>query len=63
MKIRIIIGLLLSSIVTFGQTLPTIELDKVYLKNLEKNQIDIVDKTYLYINDGPSNELFYYEVV
>src|SRR5699024_3350518 len=44
----------------FGQTVSEINLNKTLSENLEKNTIEIVDETYLYINDGTSNEFFYY---
>jgi hypothetical protein len=56
--INIIIFLI--SVSLFGQTISEINLNEVLLKNLEKNTIDIIDETYLYISDGSSNELFYY---
>jgi len=59
---RIITNILifLISVSIFGQTTSEINLNEVLSKNLEKNTIDITDETYLYINDGTSNELFYY---
>ncbi|TYB72572.1 hypothetical protein [Bizionia myxarmorum] len=60
MRILTNILILLISVSVFGQTTREIKLNETLLKNLEKNTIDITDKTYLYINDGNSNELFYY---
>jgi hypothetical protein len=54
------IVILFISLSVFGQTVSEINLNENLSKNLEKNTIDIVDETYLYINDGTSNELFYY---
>ncbi|WP_347925095.1 hypothetical protein [Pontimicrobium sp. SW4] len=62
MKILTNILILLISVSVFGQTTSEIKLNEAVSKNLEKNTIDIVDKTYLYINDGTSNELFYYAI-
>ena len=36
------------------------DLNKNLSENLERNKSEFVDETYLYINDGNSNELFYY---
>ena len=52
--------ILFISVSVFGQTVSEINLNETLSKNLEKNTIEIVDETYLYINDGISNELFYY---
>lgn len=60
MKLIIMIGLLLNFLIASGQTVSVIELEKPYVEHLEKNIINIVDKTYLYVNDGKSTELFYY---
>ncbi len=60
MRILTNIVILLFSISVLGQALPEIHLNEILSKNLEKNTIDIVDETYLYINDSTSNELFYY---
>lgn len=60
MRILTNIGILFISFSVFGQKSPKINLNKTLLGNLEKNKIEIVDETYLYINDGTSNELFYY---
>ena len=59
---RILTGILilLISLSVFGQTEPEINLNEILLKNLEKNTLEIVDETNLYVNDGSSNELFYY---
>ncbi len=54
------IVILFISLSVFGQTVSEINLNENISKTLEKNTIDIVDETYLYINDGTSNELFYY---
>jgi len=51
--------ILLISLSVFGQT-TEINLNKTILKNLDKITIDIIDNTYLYVNDEDSNELFYY---
>ncbi len=60
MRILTNILILLISVSVFGQTISELNLNETLSKNLEKNTIDIVDKTYLYVNDGTSNELFYY---
>jgi len=60
MRILTNIVILLISVSVFGQTVSEINLDETLSKSLEKNTIDIVDETYLYINDGTSNKLFYY---
>ena len=52
--------ILLISVSVFGQTTSEINLNETILENLDKISIDIVDKTYLYVNDEDSNELFYY---
>ncbi|WP_166636603.1 hypothetical protein [Salegentibacter sp. 24] len=54
------IGILFISFSVFGQKVPEINLNKTLSENLEKNKVEIVDETSLYINDGNSNELFYY---
>lgn len=59
MRILTSIFLLLISVSIFGQV-SEIKLNDTVLKNLEKNTIDVVDKTNIYINDGSSNKLFYY---
>ncbi|MEO6903542.1 MAG: hypothetical protein ABI315_10375 [Bacteroidia bacterium] len=56
---NIFILLILVSFSVFGQT-SEIRLNDTLLKNLEKNTIEFVDKTNLYINDRTSDELFYY---
>jgi hypothetical protein len=63
-KMRILtnILILLISVSVFGQTSSEIKLNKTLSKNLKKNRIDILDETYLYVNDGTSNELFYYAI-
>jgi len=60
MKILTSIVLFLTSIIAHGQAATEIKLPKPYSENLEKNSIDIVDNTNLYINDQGSNKLFYY---
>jgi hypothetical protein len=40
----------------------TINLEKEYTKYLERNSLDIIDNTYIYVNDGDSKELFYYSL-
>lgn len=60
MRIITNIVILFISFSVFGQTVSEINLNETLLKNLEKNTIEIIDETYLYINDGTSNELFYY---
>lgn len=60
MRILTKILILLISVSVFGQTTSELKLNETLSKNLEKNTIDIVDEIYLYINDGTSNELFYY---
>jgi len=60
MRIILTIALFLTGWQLFGQMTSTINLEEPYLGNLEKNKIDLVDETYLYINDGQSKELFYY---
>lgn len=62
MKILTNIAILFISFSVFGQTVPEINLNETLSKNLEKNTIEIIDETYLYINDGNSNELFYYSL-
>lgn len=62
MKILTNILILLISVSVLGQTASEIKLNETVSKNLEKNKIDIVDKSYLYINDGTSDELFYYAI-
>jgi len=59
MRILISIFILLISVIAFGQTSEMV-LDKSLATNIEKVKIDIVDNSYLYINDGTSNDLFYY---
>lgn len=60
MKIILIITFLLAVWQLSGQVGIVINLEEPYLENLEKNKLDLVDETYLYINDGQSKELFYY---
>jgi hypothetical protein len=60
MRIITNIVILFISFSVFGQTVSEINLNETLLQNLEKNTIEINDETYLYINDGTSNELFYY---
>lgn len=60
MRILTNIVILFISLSVFSQTVSEINLNETLSKNLEKNTIEIVDETYLYINDGTSNELFYY---
>jgi len=60
MRILINILILLISVSAFGQAASEINPNEILKKNLEKNKIDTIDKTYLYVNDGTSNELFYY---
>jgi hypothetical protein len=60
MKTLTNILILLISISTYGQEASELSLNESLLKNLDKNTIDLVDETYLYVNDGTSNELFYY---
>ncbi|TDN80385.1 hypothetical protein DET49_13226 [Salegentibacter sp. 24] len=60
MRILMNIGILFISFSVFGQKVPEINLNKTLSENLEKNKVEIVDETSLYINDGNSNELFYY---
>lgn len=60
MRILTNILILLISSSVFGQIISEISLKDPFLKNLDKNTIDIVDKTYLYVSDGTSNKLFYY---
>jgi len=60
MRILINILILLISVSVFGQTSYEVNLQEPFSNNLRKNIIDIVDETNLYINDGTSNELFYY---
>jgi len=63
MRILTIILILLNSASAFGQAASEINLNEILKKNLEKNKIDTIDKTYLYVNDGTSNELFYYALM
>ena len=60
MKTLTNILILLISYSFFGQITSKINLNKTLSENLEKNEIEIADETRLYINDGTSNELFYY---
>lgn len=60
MKILANILLLFISLSVFGQTVSEINLTETLLKNLEKNTLEIIDESNVYINDGTSNELFYY---
>lgn len=60
MRILSTIVTILISISIFGQTTSEINLKKPFSKNLEKISVDIDDNTFLYINDGTSNKLFYY---
>ena len=60
MRILTKIVILFISLSVFGQTVSEINLNETISKNLEKNTIKIIDKTNMYINDGASNELFYY---
>lgn len=60
MKNILTIAFLLTIGQVFGQGTNRIDLEAPYLKNLEKNKLDLVDETYLYVNDGQSKELFYY---
>lgn len=62
MRILTNIVILFFSFSVFGQTVSEINLNETLSKNLEKNTIKIIDETYLYINDGTSNELFYYSL-
>ena len=62
MKTLTNIAILFISFSVFGQTVPEINLNETLSKYLEKNTIEIIDETYLYINDGNSNELFYYSL-
>ena len=43
-----------------GNTQNTINLEELYLENLEKISIDMIDSTYIYVNDEESTDLFYY---
>lgn len=43
-----------------GNAQNTINLEELYLENLDKISIDIIDSTYIYVNDGESTDLFYY---
>ncbi len=43
-----------------GKAQKPIQLHEKYIKKLEKNSIDILDSTNLYVNDGQSRDLFYY---
>ena len=60
MRILTNIVILFISLSVFGQIVSEINLNETLSRNLEKNTVEIVDETYLYINDGTSNELFYY---
>lgn len=60
MKNILTITLLLTIGQLFGQMNAKINLKEPYLSNLERNKLDLVDETYLYVNDGQSNDLFYY---
>ncbi len=43
-----------------GNTQNTINLEELYLNNLDKISINIIDTTYIYVNDEGSTDLFYY---
>lgn len=60
MKIISVIIFALFSIELSGQAPIAINLEEPYLKNLEKNKVNILDETYIYVNDGQSKALFYY---
>jgi hypothetical protein len=60
MKSILTIIFFLAAFSLFGQIGSTINLEEPYLGNLDKNKIDLVDETYIYVNDGESKELFYY---
>ncbi len=46
-----------------GNTQNTINLNKIYTDKLDRNVVDIIDTTNIYVNDGDSQELFYYALV
>lgn len=55
--------LFLFSLVSFlGNAQPNINLEESLLQNLEKHFVDIVDSTFIYVNDGQSTDLFYYAI-
>jgi hypothetical protein len=46
-----------------GNTQNTINLNERYTDHLERNVVNIIDRTNIYVNDGESQELFYYALV
>ena len=60
MKALTSLTLLWISISSIGQTTSSINLKEALLKNLDRNCVELIDETHLYVNDGTSNELFYY---
>ncbi|MFK7784735.1 MAG: hypothetical protein AB8B56_06460 [Crocinitomicaceae bacterium] len=43
-----------------GNSQNDINLEKEYLNTLEKVALELIDSTYIYVNDDRSNDLFYY---
>ena len=56
--------IVLFSILSYiGDAQITINLNEIYTDNLERNVVNIIDSTNIYVNDGDSQELFYYALV
>lgn len=55
--------LLFSMLPYIGNAQNAINLDENYTDKLERNVVNIIDSTNIYVNDGDSQELFYYALV